>query len=481
MLKNSGQGKTGIQSSKTVALDLILPRIPLILTAYLFYKFVKFQVLFGLGKLTNDSASFLYTALQYAKHADNIFPPDRELGYRTFILLISWITPWETPEELAFYVTLVQTALYLLLGLAWTIASYRLLGPWPTVLVPLLFALDHFDSRWLAYVMSEAPAKMLSLTALLLFMIGVVRQKYFPVLGAIVLIGLIPIFRTADIAIPLATIAGILTWWLFSRGWRNLATALLFIAVIVGPQLTVQQYNYWKWGLYGSTVRGGHMYLAGRFLALADPEKVRESGVSNEIVDKIFLPYYNAWNPFAGYRGWHIEGSPRIYFPWSRDRDLIAAGNPEVGVLIQNYLQAKGRPADLYAISTFSQKLARIALWADPVPIIRSVLLIMWDYVRFPFYWGEGYLKRNRALPVIWFFLIFLFIWRWRKKSPRAIGSFITGLTLMPFLWAIAASYTGAYGPRYAYHLFLQTGLALLVANFLPSRKDSLPQTLNLD
>ena len=98
-------------------------------------------MLHGFGKLTNDSASYLFSALQYAKNTENYFPPDREFGYRTFILLISWLSPWKTTQKLVNYVTLVQIGLFLFLGLAWTIADYRLIEPWPATLIPLSVSL----------------------------------------------------------------------------------------------------------------------------------------------------------------------------------------------------------------------------------------------------------------------------------------------------------------------------------------------------
>jgi hypothetical protein len=114
-----------------------------------------------------------------------------------------------------------------------------------------------------------------------------------------------------------------------------------------------------------------------------------------------------------------------------------------------------------------------MALFADPLPIIRSILLITWDYVRLPFtenWWGEGS-WRNWPLPLFWLTSLWVFFRSRPERSAQAKGAITAAILLLPAHW-MSNAIASPYNPRFAVHMFLLTSLLFLTANILPRKKD---------
>jgi len=111
-----------------------------------------------------------------------------------------------------------------------------------------------------------------------------------------------------------------------------------------------------------------------------------------------------------------------------------------------------------------------MALFADPIPILRSILLITWDYVCLPFTenWdGEG-TRRNWPLPLFWLLMLAVFLRSFSVRSPVATGAIL----LLSTRW-MSDAIASPYNPRFAVHMFMLTSLLYLISNILPEKKDT--------
>jgi hypothetical protein len=422
-----------------------------------------FQIMHGYGRTTSDSHQYMGTALTYQQERRVEFEAWREYGYAAAILAVSRLVPWETPAGLAKWVTAFQIAAYLLLFAGLIAVAGRWGGPWWAALTGLAFAIDPFNARWIAHVMSEAPSELLALAAILALQVGWHTARPFLVAASMFMLGLVPLFRSADIAFPVAAAIGWGIYVLLGPSRVRALRAVGMIALLIGPTYLFCAVQQYRTGFFGLSARGAD-HVAARFVTLADPERVIASGVDPDLVERVFRPIYKWWNPQAGLRGWVAPGAPDHYFPLTRDRRLINAGAPTLESAVRTYLEHKGRVVTPYTVAAFSAELPALALKADPSPILASIALITWDYMRLPFirnYWGEAY-PQIYVWPILWIGLLG-FIWRHRRSSQEALGMATAAVVVLPAYW-ISISMGSSYNPRFATHPYLAVTMALMSA-----------------
>lgn len=421
-----------------------------------------------IGKTTSDSPSYLNLAIGHAERGTFNFEAWREYGYQGSILLLSWVLPWSSLSGLIYGVTALQVAAYLTLFVVLVFVVARAGGAWAAALVALAFAMDRFNGGWMSHIMSEAPSKLLTLAGLIALIVGGQGGRWWRLvpIGAL-LIGLVPLFRSADLAVPIAAILGVLVWIVLSLDRRRLLAGIGLALLLAGPTYLFCTVQEIRTGFFGLSARGAD-HVAARFIILANPDKVLATGVAPDLVEEIFRPIYTWWNPLAWRRGNVAPGSPDHFFPLTRDRNLMAAGAPSMEGVVRNYLERRGEVVTPYTVAQMSAKLAPMALRADPVPILGSIGLITWDYLRLPFlwnYWGEARFQIY-LWPVLWFVLA-AYVWRFRRRNPAAWGFVAAGFVLLPGYWTSIAM-GSAYNPRFATHQHMTVTIALLAACLVP-------------
>lgn len=404
----------------------------------------------GVGRMTSDSPSYLHTALVYEETGEFSFPPYREPGYRAFVWAVSRVLPWNDGKTLARRVTAVQVVVYVALAAALAASVFCQAGIWPAIGVMTIFAMDHYNISWIANVMSEAPAKLLALGALVLVFGGMWRRRPWLILSGVAMCGLLPLVRSTDISVVLAVAAGIGAWALAEARWRSLLTAGLLLVPLFGISAG---YSYWygsQTGFYGVSERGP-AHVASRFLTLARPDRLLASGVDPELVESIARPLFERHNKDAG-RTDVLQPAGSAYFPTPRGDYLELAAF---------YLRARKAAVDEREPAILATQLSRQAFLADPAPIIWSVVRIAWDYVRNPLVsnvYGEGAGIQNWVFFGGWFVAAAVFLCRWRVAGPEHWGLFVAAITLMPIYW-IGVALGSYYGPRMATHMHLLTTL----------------------
>jgi len=424
---------------------------------------VSVQAAHRYGRVTSDSPQYLSAAIAYQKDGRLEFEPWREYGYPTAILGLSRLVPWETATDLAKWVTALQIAVYLALFAGFIVVAARFGGPWWAALTALAFAIDPFNAAWIAHVMSEAPSELLALGGMLALVIGWRAARPLLVVAAMFVLGLIPLFRSADLAFPIAAVVGWGVYVMLSPTLGRTFRAAGMMALLVGPTYLFCAAQQYRTGFFGLSARGAD-HVAARFVTLADPERVIASGVDRDLVERIFRPVYMWWNPTAWQRGVAAAGAPDHYFPLTRDKKLTDAGAPTLEGLVREYLEHKQRAVTPYTVAAFSAGLAPLALKADPNPILASIVLITWDYMSLPLmwnYWGEAH-AQIYLWPLLWIGML-AFIWRHRRASNAALGVTTAAVAVLPLYW-VSISMGSSYNPRFATHPYLAVTMALMTA-----------------
>jgi hypothetical protein len=443
------------------------------------------QVNIGIGRSTSDSPSYLRLALGFQQSGIIEFDAWREYGYQGFILALSRILPWQTEIGLMRWMAGFQVAAYVSLFATFVVIAVRSGGPWWAVLVALPFAIDPFNALWVAQVMSEAPAELMALSGVLCLLWWWRTRRRIALVIAALLAGAIPLFRAADLAIPLSAAGGVALWWIMRPRLNRLPGVVGLVALLVGPTLIFCAVQKHRTGFFGLTARGADQ-VAARFVTLADPDKVLASGVAPDLVEKVFRPIYRAWNPLAGQHGILAPGSPEHFYPVTRGRQWLEAGAPALEQVVAAYLREKGQPENAYTVAALSASLVPMAFKADPQPILVSIALITWDFARLPFvwnYWHEAY-AWIYIWPLLWIGLL-IYIWRHGRSYPDVVAVTATAIVMLPAYW-VSISLGTPYSPRYSTHLYLIVTMMLIAAalttyrvaiGLSPSEMDNRPQS----
>lgn len=432
--------------------------------------FLQSQAEHRFAKTTSDSDSYLRTALHYEQTGEYRVTHWRERGYPALVWGIAAITPGLGKESLIRWVTGIQLVLFLGLAAALLLLTYRLSGPWLSAMLAAGFWADRFNGGWIVSVMSEAPATLLAMAAAVVGFWALRRNQrgigHQPmVIGtAALLMGMIPLMRSADLALALVAAGGVILWALLEPRPRRLMTAGAIAGLLIAPSFIFAQALYWNTGFFGLSERGTN-HVAARFITVADPDKVAAVGAPPDIVNEIIRPVHEEWHHLAGRRGMIREGSSAVFYPVTRLRSELERGKTPLAARTNLYLQKRQRPHDHYAVAALEAELARYALAGDPKPVLQSILNIAWDYARLPWteknFWGEAE-KRVYLWPAIWLWLIVCFA-RTRSKPAFSIALFVSALCLLPAYW-ILISMGSSYNPRYSTHLYLPFTLWLMLA-----------------
>lgn len=410
-------------------------------------------------------------ALRFAEHGVVEFEAWREYGYQAAILLLSLVVPRPTPSSLITWITALQVTAYIALFGLLVVLAGRWRGPWAAAAVAATFAIDRYNGGWMANVMSEAPSKLLALSGLTALLVSSHdgQRRWMAAAGAL-LLGLVPLFRSADLAVPAAAAVGVTVWLVLRPTLRRAFGGMSLIALLVGPTLLFSAVQEARTGFFGLSARGAD-HAAARFVILADPDKVLASGASPQLVEEIFRPIHKWWSPLAGRQGVMAPGSPEYYFPFTRDRALLAAGAPTLEGVVAQHLASTNQVVTHYTVAQFSASLVRTAFLADPVPILKSIAVISWDYMRIPFLWN--YYGESRFQIYLWPLLwaaFWAYLWRNRMSvSAEAWGFSAAAAVLLPAYW-ISISVGSMYNPRYATHQHLTATMSLLIACLLIRR-----------
>src|SRR5262249_35036280 len=271
----------------------------------------------------------------------------REYGYQGAIFLLSRVLPWQTEIGLMRWMNGLQVAAYVALFAAFVTVAARAGGVWWAVLVALPFAIDPFNGLWVAQVMSEAPAELMALSSVMCLLWWWHSRRGYALAVAALLAGLIPLFRSADLAVPFSAAVGIFVWLVWKLRLRRLLVAVGLVVLLIGPTFIFCAAQQYRTGFFGLTARGRDQ-VASRFIILADPDRVLASGVRPDLVEKIFRPIYRWWNPLAGQRGILKPGSPEHFYPVTRGRQWLEAGAPALEQVVAAYLRDNGRPVSEY-------------------------------------------------------------------------------------------------------------------------------------
>ena len=431
--------------------------------------FVAESVVIGIGRSTSDSPSYVRLALNFQQSGVIEFEAWREYGYQGVIFLLSRVLPWQTEAGLMRWMSGLQVAAYVGLFAGFVAVAARSGGPWLAALVAVPFAIDPFNALWVAQVTSEAPAELMALSSVMCLLWWCRSQRGCALVLAALLAGLIPLFRSADLAVPFGAAVGVFVWLIWKERLRRLSVAIGLVALLIGPTFIFCAAQQYRTGFFGLTARGPDQ-VASRFIILADPDKVLASGVAPDLVEKIFRPIYRWWNPLAGQRGILQPGSPEHFYPVTRGRQWLEAGAPVLEQVVAGYLRANGRPVTEYTVAAFSNSLAPMAFRADPGPILVSMALIAWDFARLPFvfnYWHE-----SRAWIYIWPLLwigLLVYIWRHGRGSSRVMSVTAMAIVMLPAYW-VSISMGSPYHPRYATHLYLVVTMTLFTAALMAMR-----------
>ena len=183
--------------------------------------------------------------------------------------------------------------------------------------------------------------------------------------------------------------------------------AVILVGLLLAPTFGFSAIQAHRTGFFGLTARGAD-HAASRAVILVDPEKVLRGGADALLVERVFRPLHDSWSAKAWTHGAIEPGSPEVHFPLARDTTLIAAGAPTLEQVLVEYMRETDHPVTPYTVAALASHLVPLSLRSDPAPILKSVLAVVWDYVRLPFMWNYYGEARFQIYlwPVIWLFLL---------------------------------------------------------------------------
>ncbi len=411
--------------------------------------------------MTNDGPSYMVTALEYRLSGTLPFPEHREPGYRVFLLGLSLLVPWQTEAELLNWIAVTQLGLYLLLAALLAVRLARLVGPWGAALTVLVFAANRFDAQWLVTPQSEAVSKLALLLALWM-VLG--RSRWRWGMAAAVL-GVVPILRPSDIAVPAAALAATAVWMLLA--WRRRQTsplpgALAIAVLLVGPTVLYSVGHGLATGFTGLSERSGPA-IASRVFASTDPEWLAERGMDRAFLDEVAAPL---WRDFSG------KVQDRIFLTddLQQPSDLSFRACPYPRLVVLNYadayLKRRDLPSDPYARAAILQQQGNRALAKLPPQFIACTADVMWDYLRLPVVRAAtSHSLRNKltlVLPLVLFGSLAA-VWFRRPVGSATAVLAVTAATAGP-LYVVVCGLFNNYMERLATHLWLPMALCALAA-----------------
>jgi hypothetical protein len=434
--------------------------------AWAFLLCVTALFVFNLAQLragtTPDSASYLFTALEFHRGGELNFPAQREPGYRVLILGLSVLVPWSDVDGLVRWVAAVQVGLYVVVAALLARRFERLAGVWGAAAVVLLFAANRFDMQWMSTVQSEAPSKLVMLFALWLVLGG--WRRRWPV--ALVLLGLVPILRPSDVAVPLGALTGMMVWLLLQPAERRrhgLRVVAMAAVALLGPTLAYSALHGRITGFAGLSERSAS-HLTARILASTEPSWLAERGFDAAFLDEVARPLWEA-NSGA------LHGRVVLDDEFGRPSGLSFRYCPfprrEILTLAEAYAARRGLPTDNYSISAALQQQGNRALALMPPVFIACAAEVAWDYLRLPVVRAAtSQSLRNRlslAVPAVFIAGLVLAATAAAERRALALAMAAAALAMEPAYLVICGLFNN-YMERLATHLWLPMALLALAA-----------------
>lgn len=427
----------------------------------------------GFGQVSEDSGGYMAMAEAYRQTGALHYGPGREFPYQFLIFLVSLLFDWPDRTALAVPIALTQVALFHGVVAGFSALLWKRVGQWAVISFLALIIADWGEYKWVASIMSEAPAKIVSLAGLwcvAAFMLG--GRRWHLVLG-LVLLASTPLMRPQDVAVPLAGIVGTFVLASRTRSPAAFAGAARCSALLLAPMLGYVVVHGAATGVFGFSALSSNL-LASRVLSVSDPERLVDAGVEPRLVRSVARPLYAGPPEVAARRDVQVndmgqpDGVYRIVYPTPyREAAQLASG----------YLGPE-QQGDGYAPARLLSQLARRAILSDPWPMVRSTASIAAQYALLPIQRiVKDYSIRNKA-PLLFYAVLvaapLLLLFRRRPDTDLPVGLVAAALAFLPLFW-LAGAVGQNYEFRYAAHGWLVPGLLALLAIVFarsPSRMD---------
>ena len=410
--------------------------------------------------LTPDSSSYLETAEIYMASGRLFWEPSRTPGYPFLILVLVTASGVGSQSALVPLVVFVQMGLYLFLLGSTVWCFWRAAGLLAAVLAALLFACDHFNQNWITSIAPEAVSRIFVIAAINFLCMAIHRRSYRCLMLSVALVGMVPLFRPSDIVFPLATIAGMIVYAVWTR--PKLRRIVTVLALLLGPAGLLIGSNGVMHGLYNMDTRSAPL-LAARALALANPENLVEAGIDRRIIDRVARPMYEAYSrvgpvvvPFVNDLG-REDGTFMTFCPFERHAVVgrLRDADPE-----------RFRHDDPYRLAVALQVIGRSAFLADIPGFMSCTRHVIWDYVRLPLLRplrDISIKNKSLILPVIVPFVSAGLVFWFRRRSPISVSIIVACLFAAAGYWVLCGLMAN-YVVRIAMHPWLPLALASLLA-----------------
>lgn len=413
-------------------------------------------------QLAEDGGGYLHTALTYAEEGRWDFPAGREPGYRLLILLVSLVSPWASLQDLASNVILIQIIVYVLLTAALAREAWLQGGAAAAAVVTGLIALDRFNLQWMFDVQSEAPSRLFAFGGLLLMLVGLRRRRSWVLLVGLLALGLIPLMRPSDIAVPWTAALGVVIWALLRRERHAAYRAAAMLTVIAAPVVMWSIFHGVSTGYFGITERSA-WHLAGRTLTVIPPDILRRGSVDPEYIEQVAVPIYDEYGAQRDLREPLVDDLGRKT-PLSRL--ITPSPRHEPPALTGKLLESRGeRPTD-HTVAAFLDRQSRSAIATAPTIFIEAIAPIVLDFaylpIAKPLYDVSIRNKTFLIIPLFWLGATIVLVFCWPRIGPVQRAALFAAVFLLPVYW-VGCSVAGYYAVRFG---TLQHLTATLIATF---------------
>lgn len=420
-------------------------------------------LLHGFGQISEDSGGYMAIAEAYRATGAFHYEPGREFPYQFLVFLVSHVVEWSDRASLAAPIALLQVLVFHGVLSGFAVLLWRRVGRWATAILLALVIADWGDYKWIASVMSEAPAKIVSLAGLWFIASGVLIGRKVSFFGGLLLLGASPLMRPQDVAVPLAGIVGLAIYVWLTRRREGYRVGALSCVLLVGPTLVYLLAHGAATGVFGFSALSTNL-LASRVLSLTDPDRLIAAGVDRLLVEAVVRPLYIGPPEVAARREAQVndigqpDGVYRTVYPMPYD---------EAAQLASAYLGGAERGPTGYGAARLLANLTRKAIAADPEPVFRSTFSIAAQYLVVPV---ERIVKdhsvRNK-LRLLFYVIVLAaplyLVFRRRAASAEAWSFLAAALVFSPIFW-VAGAAAQNYEMRYALHGWLIPALLALLS-----------------
>jgi hypothetical protein len=422
------------------------------------------------GTVSHDTNQYATALEAYARTGEARIEAYREPVYQwvVFALGAPFIEPgggW-TPtlrQKATLVVATVQTALYWAAIAALALLIWRTAGLPALATFTLLVGADNYDYQWIPTIMSEPPAKIAFLTAVILLAGYANDGDRRKALSAMLLVGLCPLFRSPEISLAIALGTGGVVYALLAFRRRRLVLALAALGLLLTPTaLHIAVFGATK-GFYGMSPLSAWM-MSGRVNAVTDPDALVAAGLDRGMVDnvarRVFEPDLKTAIrvlPVANDLS-QPDGIYKREFPQNYRKALVA---------ITDYRKARGLPEDRFLASNELRKFASASARAVPGPMIETTLDLWWQHAFLPLLRNvQDHSVTNKLRVIFYLSIPIALIWliAWRKTAPPLAWGWMAASFIYLPVYSLLFATIQNYLPKYGNHPYLFMGLMAFMA-----------------